>query len=266
MYLHDLTSTEWCDLIFEGRNKAYGAYILRQKSAQRYRRAMIFVLALFLFLGLGIFIASRIVSQRMKEAIKEVEAFAKMKAWEKEQDKTLHVIAAGRRVPQATVEEPTALEVPTITDEELVEIFGGTGEKEAVDASFTAEAVAPNDTLYNAEREDLPEQGILLTPTEVVEEMPQFPGGIEALVRFFDEHITYPPAVIRKKVQGEMEVSFYVDKEGNVTEPSITKSFNRVLDRQALEACKLLPQWKPGRSNGRVSIVRVTVPIKFCLK
>ncbi|MBR1386795.1 MAG: energy transducer TonB [Alloprevotella sp.] len=265
MYLHDLTSEEWCNLVFEGKNKEYGAYVLRRKAAKRYHRSMLIAGGIFLLFGLTLFVASKIVEQRLREAMKEVTAFAKMKSWEAEQDKTLKVIAAGRRVPKAKEPEPQETAVPEVTDEEVVEVFGGTGDKSAPLEAETAEAEAPNDTVYNADRTDLPDQGQLLTPTQVVEEMPQYPGGIEALVRFFDQEISYPPSLVRKKVTGDMEVSFYVDKEGNVIEPYVSKSFNRVLDREALEACKKMPRWTPGKKDGKVSVVHVTVPIKFCI-
>lgn len=266
MYKHDLTSKAWCDEIFEGRNKAYGAYVLRRTTARRYRIAMGLVLGIMLSLGLTAAILTHIVSNRLREATKEIEAFAKMKSWEAEQDKTLRTIAAGRRVPQAPKQADTEPTVPEVAEEVVAVEYSGTGAKGLPADAVTTEPEAPNDSVYNADREDLPEQGLLVTPTQVVEEMPQYPGGLEALVRFFDEQIEYPATMIRRKVQGEMEVAFYVDKEGNVREPHVLKSINRALDRAAIEACQKMPQWTPGRTNGKVSIVRVVVPIKFCLK
>ena len=120
----------------------------------------------------------------------------------------------------------------------------------------------PETEAHNAEREDLPEEGAMLTPVEVVEQMPRYPGGIGALMRFLDERIPYP-ATMAGEVTGDMELTFLVDKDGTVREPEVSTSLHPDLDRAALEALKAMPRWKPGMVNGRVSLVRVRIPVHF---
>lgn len=103
------------------------------------------------------------------------------------------------------------------------------------------------------------------SPVEVVEEMPQFPGGLKALMVWLDKNIVYPPICVRNKVQGRVEVSFYVDSAGNVREPKITKSLHPLLDQEALLTVRRMPRWTPGKSHGKFTTVRVTIPIVFAL-
>ncbi len=70
---------------------------------------------------------------------------------------------------------------------------------------------------------------------------------------------------MRDNIQGRVEVSFYVDKNGDIKEPQVTKKIHPLLDREALLTVKRMPKWQPGKVKGKVSIVRVTIPIEFCL-
>ena len=122
----------------------------------------------------------------------------------------------------------------------------------------------PEDTVrINEDRKDLPVEAAPLTPTEVVEEMPQFPGGWYALKRYLDEHVPYPKGCIDRRIQGDVEVAFYVDQNGGVLEPKVTKSVHPELDAAALQGIKGMPQWTPGRRNGKVTIVRIRIPVHF---
>ena len=88
-------------------------------------------------------------------------------------------------------------------------------------------------------------------------------GGVQALMQWMEENIPYPQKLIRSKVQGDMEVTFIVDREGNVGEAKITKSLHPDLDKLVMAAMKRMPKWKPGKKDGRVSIVSVSLPIHF---
>ena len=103
------------------------------------------------------------------------------------------------------------------------------------------------------------------TPVEVVEQMPQFPGGLKALMQWLTVHVVYPPICMRDNVQGRVEVSFLVDRDGNIKDPEVTKKVHPLLDREALLTIRRMPKWEPGKIKGKASIVRVTIPIVFSL-
>lgn len=99
----------------------------------------------------------------------------------------------------------------------------------------------------------------------VVEEMPEFPGGSEAMLEFLRSNVTYPKTCIENNVQGRVIVSFVVEKNGSVTGAEVVKSVNSELDAEALRVVNAMPAWKPGKQKGKEVRVRYTVPIVFKL-
>ena len=121
------------------------------------------------------------------------------------------------------------------------------------------------DIHHNADQPDLPVEGPQLTATEVVEEMPQFPGGYKAMVKFLDDNIVYSGAAQRLQLDGTCEVAFVVQPDGSITDIELTKKTQPMLDRAVMTGIKRMPKWKPGKHKGKVSPVRVTIPITFVL-
>jgi TonB family protein len=100
---------------------------------------------------------------------------------------------------------------------------------------------------------------------DVVEQMPEFPGGPEALMQFLRENICYPEAAFKAGAQGRVLVSFIVDTEGRINNAKVIKKVNDDLDAEAIRVIGSMPNWKPGRQNGKAVRVRYTVPITFRL-
>ena len=100
---------------------------------------------------------------------------------------------------------------------------------------------------------------------DVVEQMPQYPGGLQKLFEFLAKSIKYPVAAEKAREQGRVIVSFVVDKEGNIVEPRVVKSVSELLDQEALRVINLMPKWEPGRQNGQVVRVKYTLPMTFKL-
>ena len=100
----------------------------------------------------------------------------------------------------------------------------------------------------------------------VVEQMPQFPGGEAALMKFLQSHINYPPMAAENGVQGKVVVQFVVDKTGRVGEVKVVRSVDKDLDREATRVCKSLPKFTPGRQNGHPVSVWYTLPVSFKLQ
>lgn len=98
---------------------------------------------------------------------------------------------------------------------------------------------------------------------DVVEQMPQFPGGTEALTRYMVEAIDYPEEALQNNTSGRAVVSFIINEEGWVEEPKIIRSIDPLLDREALRVVSQMPQWTPGRQDGHPVRVRFHVPVTF---
>ena len=101
---------------------------------------------------------------------------------------------------------------------------------------------------------------------DVVEQMPQFPGGPAALMEFLSKSVKYPKEAYEKNVQGRVIASFVVEKDGSITEAIIRKSIDPLLDAEALRVINSMPNWEPGMQNGEAVRVKYTVPITFKLQ
>lgn len=132
----------------------------------------------------------------------------------------------------------------------------GDGETEIPEAKV--EEVQPQ-VLENPDDKDLPEG------FHVVEELPEFPGGATAFMKWITANVKYPEQAQRRKVEGKVVVSFIVDTEGNVTKLKIEKSSNTLLSNEVLRVMNTMPKWKPGIQKGKVCSTMVSVPINFDL-
>ena len=100
----------------------------------------------------------------------------------------------------------------------------------------------------------------------VVEQMPEFPGGIQEFMSFLSKNIKYPASAMAKNVQGRVIVQFVVEKDGTPTEFKVIRSVDPDLDAEALRVMKEMPKWKPGMQRGQVVRVKYTLPVTFRLQ
>lgn len=101
---------------------------------------------------------------------------------------------------------------------------------------------------------------------EKVENMPEFPGGVQGLMQYISSNLKYPAAAQKAGVQGKVIVSMIVDKEGNITDPKIIKGITPLLDAEAIRIISDMPQWKPGTDKGEKVNVQYTIPLVFKLQ
>lgn len=100
---------------------------------------------------------------------------------------------------------------------------------------------------------------------DVVENMPSYPGGRNAMIAFFSSNMKYPEAAKKKGIHGRVIVNFVVDKDGSITEAKVVRSVDPLLDKEALRLVNLMPKWKPGAMDGKPVRVRYSVPFTFRL-
>ena len=101
---------------------------------------------------------------------------------------------------------------------------------------------------------------------DVVEQMPEYPGGQAALFEYLSKNIKYPADNEKKKVEGKVFVTFVVDSDGKITDVSLLKKVFPSLDAEAIRVISAMPNWIPGRQKGQAVRVKYTVPIMFRLK
>ena len=127
----------------------------------------------------------------------------------------------------------------------------------------------PNATKYGARMpnpvSDKPAAPGSKTVYRSVEQMPQFPGGEAALMKYLKSHINYPPMAAMNDIQGNVIVQFVVNEDGSVGEVKVVRSLDKDLDREAIRVVKSLPKFTPGRHNGKAASVWYTLPVPFKL-
>ena len=273
----DLISNEWTDLVFEGRNQAYGAYKLRKGTAKRNVWALIIVglAAALLYLGLQL--------QKMAEANKKVEntqavELAKLNTEKKEAKVEKKEII--KQEPEKVVEQvkssvkftaPIIKKDSEVKEEDEIKL----DEVQKSDKAVGAFTVEGNDEVGGAvlkAKEDIaapepPKQVVEETKIfTVVEQMPMFPGGDGALMGYLRDNIHYPTVAAENGVQGRVVVGFVVERDGSITDVNILRGVDPSLDREAMRVVKSMPKWTPGKQNGSAVRVKYQVPVSFRLQ
>lgn len=101
---------------------------------------------------------------------------------------------------------------------------------------------------------------------DVVEVMPEYPGGMSEMMNFLRQQVKYPEAAKKKGLQGRSVIHFVVEKDGNLSDFKVVSSAGKMLDAEALRVVKTMPKWKPGRIKGKPVRVKFNLPIEFRLK
>ena len=158
---------------------------------------------------------------------------------------------------------PPPPEAPKV--EEVLEIMENDSEVEesTIQASDdTNAAVEVKYTPVEVEEEEVEEQQIF----QVVEEMPEFPGGLSECMKFLGKNIKYPTISQENGVQGRVIVQFVVNKDGSIVDPVVVRGVDPYLDKEALRVISSMPKWKPGKQRGKAVRVKYTVPVTFRLQ
>ena len=100
---------------------------------------------------------------------------------------------------------------------------------------------------------------------DVVENMPSYPGGKDAMIAFLSSNMRYPDAAKKNGIHGRVIVSFVVDKDGSITETKVVRSVDPALDQEALRLVNSMPKWKPGTAEGKPVRVKYSIPFNFSL-
>lgn len=260
----ELLSKEWCDLVFSGRNKAYGAYRLRAEAGMRCRIALcavLGVLALWL-LGWGtVALYNHILIMRgMKEA---EDIFDRLKPSELKEGYKVKFLATARLAPSKRMSPNAVSSHPEIVEGiPLPQIVGLKGpiDYDPEDEVITTPIV---DTTGISDK-TLPVAKEKIVPTEVVSQIPAFPGGPRAFMKWLDENIGYPQQCINRGSQGTATASFIVGTDGYATDFEVKNAPDQRLYGLIMGALKRMPRWKAGTDeHGMPTPVKVTVPIMF---
>ena len=96
-----------------------------------------------------------------------------------------------------------------------------------------------------------------------VEQMPEYPGGMPAMIEFLQTNIKYPEDAVKQKVEGRVMVQFVVETDGSISDVHVAKQVFPSLDAEAIRVVQVMPKWVPGREKGKVVRVKYNLPIVF---
>jgi TonB family protein len=150
------------------------------------------------------------------------------------------------------IDQQTIKSVDVLKDESAVKAYGDKGKNGVILITLYKPGEKPKEKT---------EKGVYV----MVEEMPQYPGGDQALMSWIGSNIKYPAEAVKKGTMGQVEVAFEVTEIGTVKDVKVTKSVSPALDAEAVRVVSAMPEWKPGRQNGKPVGVIMKVPINFKL-
>lgn len=273
----DLISSDWVDLVFEGRNKAYGAYRLRKSTTKRNILAMVAVVILLVVAFIILTVKNFVDEQRAKVAMTQVAELTNYKQPEKKAEvKQKKVEVEPERVVER-VKSSIKFTAPVIKKDE--EVKPDEELKTQDELMSTKTAIGSFDVKGNddANGEILKAKDVIAEPEppkheeenkvfDIVEQQPLFPGGPAALMKYLSENTKYPVVAQENGVQGRVTVQFVVEKDGSISDVHVLRGVDPSLDKEAVRVVKSMPRWTPGKQNGITVRVNYRVPVLFRLQ
>ena len=280
----DLSSKEWTDVIFEGKNKEFGAYSLRSQSDRRHNRAVLFTLIGLVLVLVGGYFWGMYSDYRRDQRELQLQAQLEQQLAQMQEEATNEEPEEEVQAVQEPEQEEALPEeiLNTIKDTEIAiaadnEVTEDITSKDDVQESTAAAGAATfdqgtdnlevvrtyKDEIIVEEKKPEPVKEEIFT---AVEQMPQFPGGEAELLKYIATHIKYPTMAAENNIQGRVVVKFVVKKDGNVGEVVVLRGKDPDLDKEAVRVVKTLPRFIPGKMNGQSVSVWYTLPINFKLQ
>ena len=280
----NLSSREWCDLVFEGKNKDFGAYVIRTDSPKRHNKAVMYTIIGAIFFGLLTFgylkVNQYMEERRLADSVEQAPVFYDIppEAEESEPEQKRLEQEMPEVLPEEVLNTIKVTELAIVEDNEVnkedeiktveeqlasehsvgsVDFDQGTDNKNVMEEAKNKIVVESKPDVPKEKPEEIP---------MLVEQMPQFPGGEAALMKYLSSHINYPPMAAENNVQGKVVIQFVVGKDGHVGEVKVIRSVDKDLDKEAVRVCKSLPKFIPGRQNGQAVSVWYTLPVSFKLQ
>lgn len=273
----DLINDGWVDLVFESKNQSYGAYQLRKETGKRNVYSILMMLAIGVAIAIIVAVKG-VVENAMKQDVAietdvELSKLAQKKEAKVERKEPVKVEFEQKVVEK--VKSSVKFTAPEIKKDD--EVKPEDEIKSQDDLAKTNTAIGTFDVKGNDE-----EAGEVLKAKEViadekpkeeetkvfdvVEQMPEFPGGQAALLKWISDNIKYPAIAEENGIQGRVVCTFVVERDGSVTDVQVARSIDPSLDKEAVRVLKKMPKWIPGKQNGSAVRVKYTVPVTFRLQ
>ena len=261
----DLNSKEWCELVFEGRNKEYGAYYLRKTSTRRHLFAFLTVIVatIIVILFFEIIQFGRTLQSENEYEIKPVE-LSSLIGLEENNNNRIEQVKAEKQSPLKDIVQFTP---PTITKDEDIEQI----QKELQEINLSPDSIDLSATLEDSlllQREMTQLNRDEESDTAVVDEKnrnARFQDGKTALLRYIYQNIHYPPVALRQRINGRVVCSFIVNEDGSLSDITLVQGVYVFLDDEVLRVVRAMPVWNPALKDGKPVKVKYIMPVVFKL-
>ena len=271
----DLISNAWCDLVFEGRNQAYGAYKLRKGTAKRNIWSILIVLiaAVVIFSAIAI---KNVIQANQRVAVTTAVELSSLETKKEAKVEKKAPVKIEPPKPVERVKSSIKFTAPVIKKDEEVkpeEEMKNQDDLQKTKTTIGAFNVQGNDEIGGEVLKAKEEIAQPEPPKEeenkvfdVVEEQPSFPGGPAALMQWLRDNIKYPVVAAENGIEGRVIVQFVVSKTGSISDVRVARGVDPSLDREAIRVVSSMPKWTPGKQNGTTVNVRYTLPVIFKLQ
>lgn len=262
----DLYENKWIDIVFDKRNKEYGAYQIRKSYAKNAVLGIVFAIVVF-----SLAVSAPLIARLLSEVIPEERVVPVDQANMLEEPPPVDekepatppppppppLKSTVKFTPPVIKPDQEVPDEPPPTQEKLQEVDAGQKTVEG-DPNAEVDLSGLEDGTGNVIEEDE-------KPFLSVEQMPEFPGGEAALIKYIQSKIVYPGIARENGIDGTVYLQFVVDKEGKVGNVKVLRGVGGGLEEEAIRVVKTLPKFTPGKQNGRSVPVYYTVPVKFRL-
>lgn len=270
-----LNSSDWCDIVFTGKNKAYGAYALRQSSSKRHLLAF-FIVVIFVGIvaGLPSFLNAVNPPKEYVQNITGEYIIGGVDELEKEEEP---IVEPSTTPPPPPVIDSRQFTPPAITPDEMVDPARELSSQQELNESgalITTVTIETGNTVGIDPRELQREQREIVNQPpqepnkipEIIEVMPKPLGGDAELMRYLSSNLKYPTIAAENGIEGRVILKFVVGKDGSISDVRVLKGFDPSCDNEALRVVKGMPKWIPGMQNGHPTAVYFTLPVVFRLQ
>lgn len=268
-----LAAASFDDIVFDGRNKGYGAYELRRLYQRHVSRALAIATTIFALLVFYPVVAAYLEGPVIIAPVKKLVIAKPMVL----PDDPIIPVLPPPPVPVAVTPPPPPVATARLTEFRVVRNEQASEELPSID-ELKGKAIGTQNTAgVDPATASLPELPPVAGPATVgpevvssapyisVEQMPELPGGggLPAIVAAIQKSVKYPARAISAGVEGKVYVSFVVNAKGEVVDVKVIKGLGAGLDEETIRAINLLPRFIPGKQNGREVSVSYSVPITF---
>ena len=255
----ELYSKKWNDLLFEHRNKDYGAYRLRAETGRRYAGALIVLLILVALSFAPIVVMMCLERPRKVNLSNPISKITRFEGIRIQEARPL------RRPPQASTPQLAEKEELAVLPVEQKEGMATEQDKEILKADLSRIEDISADSLEKLQKEAMLNiaKGEQRTSGVIIDSIPRYPTGIAGFMKWLDKYMVYPKECLRRKESGRVVVAFVVETDGSVSNLHIGKGDIRELNPEGLRVLRMMPKWIPGQRNGHPIRSQVTLPVEF---